>query len=55
MAEEETYRITQGCALWMTVRDWNLTPEWNAKIYDAAFEDLMKTLVRAGYVEEKNG
>lgn len=50
---EEKYTITPACALWCVVREWGLTDTWNTKVYEAAFNDLMETLVRIGYIEEQ--
>lgn len=48
--DEETYILTPGAMLWVTVKDWRLTDEWNQKVYEAAFEDLMNRLVKSGYL-----
>lgn len=50
---EEKYTITPAGALWYVVREWGLTDTWNTKVYEAAFNDLMETLVRIGCIEEQ--
>lgn len=53
-ADEVKFVITPACALWLTVKDWGLTADWNAKIYEAAFNDLMDILCKSGYLEKGN-
>lgn len=50
MEDEVYYTLSPGFILHEIVKDWGLTEAWNPKIYDAAYNDMMESLAKAGYI-----
>lgn len=53
MTENETYRLTEHCILYETLKDFRVDVGiWNNTYWKAIYYSFMKNLEKAGYIEK---